>query len=75
MRLSEESKKIFFMVCYNIDKFKDFVFNSTFLTRYDIPAKKVEEIKADEIKLLQFGFEWLNATFFQTAPEQFKVKK
>jgi Fe-S-cluster containining protein len=75
MRLSEESKKIFFMVCYNIDKFKDFVFNSSFLDRYEIPAEKIEEIKADEVKLLQFGFEWLNATFFQTAQERFKVKK
>lgn len=75
MRLSEESKKIFFMVCYNIDKFKEFVFNSTFLTRYDIPAQKIEEIKTDEIKLLQFGFEWLNATFFQAAPERFQPRK
>jgi Fe-S-cluster containining protein len=75
MKLSEEAKKIFFMVCYNIDKFKEFVFKSTFLTRYDIPAQKIEEIKADEIKLLQFGFEWLNATFFQAAPERFKIKK
>ena len=75
MRLSEESKKIFFMVCYNIDKFKDFVFKSSFLTRYEISVQKIEEIKADEIKLLQFGFEWLNATFFQTAKEGFTIKK
>ncbi len=75
MRLSEESKKIFFMVCYNIDKFKDFVFKSSFLTRYEISAQKIEEIKADEVKLLQFGFEWLNATFFQTAKEGFTIKK
>jgi Fe-S-cluster containining protein len=75
MRLSEESKKIFFMVCYNIDKFKEFVFNSSFLTRYEIPAQKIEEIKADEVKLLQFGFEWLNATFFKAATDGFKIKK
>ena len=57
------------------EKFKKFVFESTFLTRYDVPAERIEEIKADDVKLLQFGFEWLNATFFQKAPEGFTVKK
>jgi Fe-S-cluster containining protein len=75
MKLSEEAKKIFFMVCYNIDKFKTFVFESSFLTRYEIPEEKIEEIRADEVKLLQFGFEWLNSTFFLKAGEGFKIKK
>lgn len=75
MKLSEESKKIFFMVCYNIDKFKDFVFKSSFLDRYDLPEEKIQEIKADDVKLLQFGFEWLKASFFHTGQENFKVKK
>ena len=74
MQLSEQSKQIFFMVCYNIDKFKDFVFNSSFLERYEIPAERVEVIKADDVKLLQFGFEWLNATFFNAGHENFTVK-
>jgi len=74
MKLSEESKKMFFLVCYNIDKFKEFVFKSTFLERYDFPADRIKEIKNDDIKLLQFGFEWLKASFFQTGQEEFKVK-
>ncbi|CCK78721.1 MULTISPECIES: YkgJ family cysteine cluster protein [Desulfobacula] len=75
MKLTEESKKMFFMVCYNIDKFRNFVFNSTFLERYDFPKEKIEEIKKDDISLLQFGFEWLKAGFFQTGRENFKVKE
>lgn len=74
MKLSEESKKMFFLACYNIDKFKEFVFKSTFLERYDLPREKIEEIKNDDVKLLQFGFEWLKATFFQAGQEKFKVK-
>ena len=31
MQLSEQAKQMFFMVCYNIDKFKRFVFESSFL--------------------------------------------
>jgi Fe-S-cluster containining protein len=75
VKLSEESKKIFFMVCYDIDKFRNFVFNSSFLDRYDFSEERIEEIKADDIKLLQFGFEWLNASFFQSGQENFKIKE
>lgn len=75
MLLSEEAKKMFFLVCYNIDKFKDFVFKSSFLDRYDFSKEKIQEIKEDDVKLLQFGFEWLKATFFQTNKDSFKVKE
>ncbi|MEE4365485.1 MAG: YkgJ family cysteine cluster protein [Desulfotignum sp.] len=74
MKLSEESKKMFFMVCYNIDKFRDFVFNSSFLDRYEIPADKTEEIRSDEVKLLQFGFEWLKSALFHAGRKNFQAK-
>ena len=75
MQLSEQAKQMFFTVCYNIDKFKRFVFESSFLTRYNIPEERVAEIKADDIKLLQFGFEWLKVTFFQAGEEMFNPKE
>lgn len=75
MKLSRESKQMFFLVFYNIDKFRQFVFNSSFLDRYDVPTEKIEEIKNDDIKLLQFGFEWLKASFFYTGQEKFKIKE
>ncbi|MCD4678088.1 MAG: YkgJ family cysteine cluster protein [Desulfobacula sp.] len=75
MKLSEESKRMFFLACYNIDKFREFVFNSTFLERYDLQKQKIEEIKNDDVKLLQFGFEWLTASFFQTGHEKFPIKE
>ena len=56
-------------------KFKKFVFNSTFLERYDFSKEAIEEIKNDDIKLLQFGFEWLKVSFFQTGQEKFKIKE
>ena len=75
MQLSEQAKQMFFMVCYNIDKFKRFVFESSFLTRYNIPAERVAQIKDDDVKLLQFGFEWLKTTFFHTGEDMFKSKE
>jgi len=71
MQMSEQAKQMFFTVCYNIDKFKRFVFESSFLTRYNIPEERIAEIKEDDVKLLQFGFEWLKVTFFQAGDEIF----
>jgi len=62
---------MFFMVSYNIDKFREFVFESSFLKRFDIDEKTLEKIKNDEIELLQFGVEWLKGILFkQTDPQQ-----
>lgn len=75
MKLSDESKKMFFLACYNIDKFRAFVFESSFLDRYEIAAEKVAEIKEDDVKLLEFGFEWLKASLFQAGQAQFRIKE
>ena len=75
MQLSEQAKQMFFMVCYNLDKFKSFVFDSSFLTRYNIPEARVAKIKDDDVKLLQFGFEWLKVTFFQAGEDMFNPKE
>lgn len=74
MKLSEESKKMFFLACYNIDKFREFIFKSSFLERYDIEPEKVDEIKQDDVALLKFGFEWLKVTLFYAGQKNFKAK-
>ena len=71
--LTEQSKKMFFLVSYNIDKFREFVFESTFLERYDIKKKLIEKIKKDELALLEFGIRWLKWLFFKAG--DFKIKE
>ena len=71
IKLTEKAKQMFFLVSYDIDKFREFVFESTFLERMDVDASIVEKIKNDEIKLLKFGLAWLKGVLFkQTEPEQ-----
>ena len=72
LKLTEEGKKMFFLVSYNIDKFKQFVFESSFLDRYEIDAETVEKIKHDEIALLEFGFRWIKWVLYKDG--DFKVK-
>ncbi|OQY56463.1 MAG: zinc/iron-chelating domain-containing protein [Desulfobacteraceae bacterium 4572_88] len=64
VKLTEQAKKMFFLTSYNIDKFKEFVFESSFLERYDPDSETVKEIKADEIALLKFGIKWLRGILF-----------
>lgn len=65
VKLTEGSKKMFFLASYNIDKFRQFVFESSFLNRYDIDKTTVEKIKTDEISLLEFGMKWLKQILFK----------
>lgn len=64
VRLTEESKRMFFLVSYNIDRYRDFVFNSSFLKRVEVDPETVEKIREDEIELLTFGLRWLKGVLF-----------
>jgi hypothetical protein len=51
--------KMTFMAAYNIDRFRDFIFASTFLKRYKIKQEILIKIKHDDAELLKFGFSWI----------------
>lgn len=65
MSLTEDSKKMFFLVSYNIDKFRQFVFESSFLKRYPTKDRILATIKEDELALLEFGLRWLKGLLFK----------
>lgn len=51
-------------VCYDVDKFRRFVFESTFLERFVVDDETVKKIKTDDLELLKFGFKWLKFALF-----------
>jgi uncharacterized protein len=51
--------KMTFMATYNIDGFRHFIFNSTFLKRYKLKSSLIKKIKTNDTELLKFGFEWV----------------
>ena len=56
--------KMVFMALYNLDKFREFVFNSTFLDRFEVEPERVKLIKEDELALLKFAFDWTKFGLF-----------
>ncbi len=51
--------KMAFMATYNIDRFRKFVFNSSFLKRYKVKSALLKKLKTDDTALMKFGFKWL----------------
>ena len=62
--LTPEKIEIFFLACYNIDKFRSFVFDSTFLSKFVVDEGTIEKIKKDDVELLKFGYKWLRFALF-----------
>lgn len=62
--LSEQAKRMFFMASTDLDHFRRFVLESSFLDTYIIDDETVEKIKSDDVELMLFSFKYLaNALF------------
>ena len=72
IKFTDESKKMFFMASYNIDKFRQFVFESSFLKRHEVDEETVNKIRDDELALLEFAMKWLKGIFFKQDPVKIK---
>lgn len=62
-RISQKHQ-MFFMVSYNLDKFREFVFKSRFFDRFQVALDLKERLNHDDITLMTFGFDWLKFSLF-----------
>ena len=53
--MSKTSLKFFFMACYDMDRFREFVKSAGFATTYDIDQATMDEMLSDDMALLRFG--------------------
>ena len=61
---SKRSLQLFFMSCYDIDRFRDFVTSAAFNALYDIADEERASWQADDVALMQFGFRFLRQVLF-----------
>ena len=60
---SKRSLQLFFMACYDVDQFREFVNSPSFQDVYDIPAE--EQAKwSDDIEMMNFGFQLIRQVLF-----------
>jgi len=52
-------QQLAFMVCYNIDGFRDYVKQHNLLAMFKMDKGRVRDIEKDDEALLKFGYDWL----------------
>jgi len=61
-----------FMALYNLDKFRNFIFKSSFLDRFVIDDVSIEKLKRSDVELLKFAFDWVKFGIFGQKTLQIK---
>ena len=62
--LSPEKMNMFHMACYDLDTFRRFVFESTFLKRFEVESEIIAKMMEDDEELLRFAFRWVKFACF-----------
>ena len=62
--LEPAKKEMFHMACYDQDKFRRFLFESSFFRRFEIHEELKEKLAADDLELLKFAYRWLRFSLF-----------
>jgi hypothetical protein len=73
--LSESAKRMFFMASTDLDTFRKFIFESSFLDTYEIDAETVAKIREDDVELMLFSFKYLANTLFGAGGLSIKAEK
>ena len=61
---ADRKMQMFFMASYNLDRFRAFIFESPFLTRFEVDPDTVEAMRGEDKALLEFAFKWLRFALF-----------
>lgn len=63
-QVTDEQWRMFFMACYSLDRFREFVFGTRLLSLIRLPEDRVEAFRTSEEELLGFSFQWLAFSIF-----------
>ncbi|MFC2171922.1 YkgJ family cysteine cluster protein [Acidobacteriota bacterium] len=73
MELEPAKVEMYHMACYDQDRFRKFVFESSFLELYDIDDELKAGIKTDDLELLKFAYQWLKFCLFGDKVEMIRI--
>jgi hypothetical protein len=63
-KLDPKRIHLFYTACYDLDSFRSFVFESTFLKRFELDRELSDQLASDDLALLRFAFRWLRFALF-----------
>lgn len=73
--LSEQAKRMFFMASTDLGTFRRFIFESSFLSTYDVDPALLEKIREDDVELMHFSFRYLASSLFGVKDPGFAIKQ
>ncbi len=59
-----QSLQLFFLACYDVDRFRRFVLSDNFKNTYALDAETYATLESDDVALLRFGFRLLRQVLF-----------
>jgi Fe-S-cluster containining protein len=62
--LTPEQIEMYYMACYDLDRFRRFVFETKFLRLFDIDEDRVDAMRKDDFELSDFAMQWLKFSLF-----------
>ncbi len=72
-RLDPRRQELFLMACYDLDRFREFLFESSFLKRLVVEPDLAVNLATDDMALLDFAFRWTRFALF--AEPTLRVRK
>jgi Fe-S-cluster containining protein len=62
--LPPQKMDMYYMACFDLDRFRRFVFETRFLSLFLVDEARVEALRADDEELLEFAMQWLRFSLF-----------
>ncbi|MBI4773570.1 MAG: YkgJ family cysteine cluster protein [Deltaproteobacteria bacterium] len=62
--VATRNAQMFFMASYNLEAFRRFVFNTSFLQSFEVDDDTVRRIRQDDEELLEFAIKWVRFALF-----------
>ena len=62
--LTPSKMEMFFNATYDLQKFREFVFGSTLLERFDVDEDFIHQMQTNNEAILRFGFLWVRFALF-----------
>ncbi|MBW2618098.1 MAG: YkgJ family cysteine cluster protein [Deltaproteobacteria bacterium] len=62
--VGEKKRQMFSLASYNLDRFREFVTQTRFLSLFDLAAGRADRVREDDEELLSLALDWMAFSFF-----------
>ncbi|HID30267.1 MAG TPA: YkgJ family cysteine cluster protein [Desulfobacterales bacterium] len=66
-RLTHGENELFYLACYDLDRFRNLVFEERLWKAPLVEGKEIKALEEDDMALMQFGIEWIKGRLFGKA--------